>query len=134
MDTYGLGAPPNAFCETTDPITQQVSYKISVACTLGQFVNALGWSALALLYEVLSMLKTVLTSFAIPSFSTSIKLPAFVDTLHDLEVAACSVAGAIASLVPVSFSCSAQTAGTDPSTLITSPPLQVWRAIYCNSR
>lgn len=102
-----------------------VQYKTSVWCSLGALVEAAGNSVIAAIYELLYLFQTIFTAFALPQLVTSITLPTFSDTLKDLEVALCDVTAVFAALLPVTFSCSAQTNGADllPDTALPTPPV-----------
>lgn len=124
-----IGDPPGAPCETIG-LDGLVHQKISLACALGEFVQAALVTLLAGTYEVMGTLRGLLITFSTPSYSTSIRVPTFASSLKDLEVALCAVFYFAASLVPVTFSCNAQLEGApDPSAYSTAPStfnLEFW--------
>jgi hypothetical protein len=102
-------------------------FKASLACNSGVFVESLLYALFAALYEILSMLSEIFTSFAIPALADDIQLPTFAATLSNLQVSICSLAGVAASFVPFSFSCSSQAgAGSNPNGQLAATPPVAW--------
>jgi len=75
---------------------------------LGNFIKAVWLGVGSLAYEVLRVIQTVLTAFALPTYASSIRIPTFNDALNDIEVAVCELGAIVGSIFPVGFNCSAQ--------------------------
>lgn len=120
FDNPDWGSPPGP-CEFLDD-NGRVQFKRSFWCGLGVALKSSVYAIIAALYQILNMLQAVFTSFAIPSYATNIRLPTFLASLSDVQTAFCGLAAAIAGLLPLTFSCSAQLDTSSGSNNVPLPP------------
>jgi hypothetical protein len=101
-----------------------VQFKRSFWCGLGVALESTVYAIIAALYEILTLLQAVFTSFALPYYAVNIRVPTFLATLSDVQTAFCGLAAAIAGLLPLTFSCSAQldTPGSSNNVPLPPPP------------
>ncbi len=103
LDVLNLGDPAGQPCEYAGP-----SFKRSLACGFGNLLKAVWLAIGSLAYELLRLIQTLLTSFALPSYGSSIRIPTFTDALNDVEVATCEIGVIIGAIFPLTFNCSSQ--------------------------
>ena len=112
LDLEALGEPAGSTCEYLD-VNGNLNFKKSLQCNLGNILQLSGLWVLSFVFELSALVKNFLTAIAIPTYWTSVQIPTLANTQKNLDAALCQFGGLIASVIPVSFSCSA-TEGANP--------------------
>lgn len=101
-----IGDPPGQPCQYTGT-NGQILFKRAFLCAIGNIVNAGLLFGDSVLYELLRLARSLLESFAqVPD--VTVEIPTLASANADFKAALCQLGAVIGSLVPVTFSCSAQ--------------------------
>lgn len=125
LDTplQSIGDPPGQPCQYAGP-NGQTLFKRSFLCAIGNVVDAGLLFFDSILYELLRLARSLLETFAqVPN--VAVEIPTLASANADFKAALCQFGAVIGSLVPVTFSCSAQAVAyrdsTSPATSIGIP-------------